>query len=200
MRCWLFVLALVASPLFADNGILLVAKPTLVDPNFKQTVAIVTRAQDGSTVGVILNRPLDKRLADIAPNWPGAERYEEPLYAGGPVMREVVVALFAADTPPEDSAFQVLPHVWLTLHPRLIERLLSRRGGAMRLFAGFAGWAPQQLEAEMKEGAWYALRASEAVLFRKDTAGLWRELVEQASGGRASGDDAARALAAILDP
>lgn len=70
----------------------------------------------------------------------------------------------------------------------------------MRLFAGFAGWAPQQLEGEMEEGAWYALRASEAVLFRKDTAGLWRELVEQASGGRASGDDAARALAAILDP
>jgi len=187
VKCWLLVLALIASPVLADNGILLVAKPTLVDPNFKETVVIVTRAQDGNTVGVVLNRPLSMHLADIAPNWPGAEKYAEPLYAGGPVMREVVVALFTADTAPDDSAFQVLPNIWLTLHPRLITRLLSDRGDApLRLFAGFAGWAPQQLEAEMDEGAWYALRASESVLFRKDTSSLWRELIEQAGGGRAA--------------
>jgi putative transcriptional regulator len=189
MKRWLFVLALVASPVLADNGILLVAKPTLVDPNFKETVVIVTRAQDGNTVGVVLNRPLSVHLADIAPNWPGAEKYAEPLYAGGPVMREVVVALFTADTPPEDAAFQVLPNIWLTLHPRLITRLLADPGnGPMRLFAGFAGWAPRQLEAEVDDGAWYALRASESVLFRKDTSSLWRELIEQASGGRAAND------------
>jgi len=188
VKRWLFVLALVAGPAFADSGILLVAKPQLVDPNFKEAVVVVARAQDGSTVGVILNRPLGTRLAEVAPNWPGAEKYPEPLYAGGPVMREVVVALFTADTPPEDSAFHVLPHVWLTMHPRIIDRLLSRRGGAVRLFAGFAGWAPQQLEAEMDEGAWYALRASESVLFRKDTSSLWRELIEQAGGGRAAND------------
>ena len=187
MKCWLLVLALIASPVLADNGILLVAKPTLVDPNFKETVVIVTRARDGNTVGVVLNRPLSMHLADIAPNWPGAEKYAEPLYAGGPVMREVVVALFTADTAPDDSAFQVLPNIWLTLHPRLITRLLSDHGDApLRLFAGFAGWAPQQLEAEMDEGAWYALRASESVLFRKDTSSLWRELIEQAGGGRAA--------------
>jgi putative transcriptional regulator len=189
VKCWLLVLALIASPVLADNGILLVAKPTLVDPNFKETVVIVTRAQDGHTVGVVLNRPLSLHLADIAPPWPAAEKYAEPLYAGGPVMREVVVALFTADTTPEDSAFQVLPNIWLTLHPRLITRLLSGHGDApLRLFAGFAGWAPQQLEAEMDEGAWYALRASESVLFRKDTSSLWRELIEQAGGGRAAND------------
>jgi putative transcriptional regulator len=188
VKRWLFVLALVAGPAFADSGILLVAKPQLVDPNFKEAVVVVARAQDGSTVGVILNRPLGTRLAEVAPNWPGAEKYPEPLYAGGPVMREVVVALFTADTPPEDSAFHVLPHVWLTMHPRIIDRLLSRRGGAVRLFAGFAGWAPQQLEAEMDQGAWYALRASESVLFREDTSSLWRELLEQARGGRAAND------------
>jgi putative transcriptional regulator len=71
VKRWLLVLALVASPVFADHGILLVAKPTLVDPNFKETVLIVTRAQDGSTVGVILNRPLATHLADLAPSWPG---------------------------------------------------------------------------------------------------------------------------------
>lgn len=200
VKRWLFVLALVASPVLADNGILLVAKPTLVDPNFEQAVVIVTRAQDGSSVGVILNRPLATHLADLAPSWPGAERYAQPLYAGGPVMREVVVALFAADEPPKDAAFPVLPNVYLTLHPRNIERLLANPGERVRLFSGFAGWAPQQLEAEMDQDAWYALRASESVLFREDTSGLWRELVDRASGGRAAHDRASAVARAILNP
>jgi putative transcriptional regulator len=200
VKRWLLVLALVAAPVFADNGILLVAKPSLVDPNFKETVLIVTRGQDGSTIGVVLNRPLAMHFADLAPNWPGAEKYEEPLYAGGPVMREVVVALFAADEPPEDAAFPVLPNVYLTLHPRNIERLLANPGDRVRLFSGFAGWAPRQLEAEMADDAWYALRASESVLFRKDTSSLWRELADQAGGGRAAHDRASAVARAILVP
>src|SRR4051812_28409415 len=125
MKAWLFVLALLAGPACADpNGILLVAKPDLADPSFAETVVVVTRAQDGSTVGVILNRPLDQRV----------ENYPDRVYAGGPVMREVLVALFTAGETPEDPAFQVLPHVFLTMHPRNIERLLARPGAAVRLF------------------------------------------------------------------
>ena len=169
MRLWLIVLAVLAAPALAQpNGVLLVAKPGRVDPNFRETVIVVTQAQDGSTVGVILNRPLNAEL-----------------FAGGPVMREVTVALFVADRAPEEAAFQVLPRVYLTMHPRTIDQLRARPGGAVRLFAGFAGWAPRQLEAEMAAGAWYALRASEAVLFRKNTSGLWRELVDQAQERRA---------------
>jgi putative transcriptional regulator len=169
MKAWLAVLALVAAPAWSDpNGILLVAKPGLADPNFSETVIVVARAEDGSTVGVVLNRPLD------------ADRY-----SGGPVMREVLVALFHADEPPADAAFQVLPSVYLTMHPRNIERLRDRPAARVRLFSGFAGWAPRQLEAEIDQGAWYALRASESLLFRKNTSGLWRELVGQAGGARA---------------
>ena len=65
------------------NGILLVAKPGLPDPNFSETVVLVARTDDGATVGVILNRPTVRRLVDIAPSWPGAENLTEPLYTGG---------------------------------------------------------------------------------------------------------------------
>ena len=111
-------------------------------------------------------------------------------------MQQVVVALFAADEPPRDAAFEVLPHVYLTLHPRNIEAQLAKPGARVRLFSGFAGWAPRQLEAEMAEGAWHALRASESVLFRQDTAGLWRELVDQAGGARTSNEPATVAILA----
>jgi putative transcriptional regulator len=175
----LAALAALAAPVCAQpSGILLVARPGLVDPNFRETVLVVTRAQDGSTLGVILNRPTKERHG----------KFPQPLYAGGPVMQQVVVALFAADEPPKDAAFQVLPGVYLTMHPRTIDALLSRPRERLRLFSGFAGWAPRQLEAEMADGTWYALRATESALFRQDTSGLWRELVDQASGARTAKD------------
>jgi putative transcriptional regulator len=180
------------------NGILLVAKPDMADPNFRETVVAVTRTPDASTIGVILNRPTDKRLANLMPGWSGAGRFPQPLYAGGPVMQQVVIALFAADKPPEESAFAVLPGIYLSMHPRNIEALLSSPPERVRLFAGFSGWAPRQLETEMLTGSWYAVRATEALLFRKDTASLWRELVAQARGARA--DIAAPERRAILTP
>ena len=180
-RCLILLLALVAAPLAAQaQAILLVAKPGVVDPSFRETVVLVTRAPDESTVGVILNRPTQKSVSDLV----GAWSFREPLYAGGPVLPDVVVALFAAQNPPSDAAFTVLPDVYLTLHPKNIETLLAHPGERVRLFAGFSGWAPRQLEAEMERDDWYAVRASESVLFRKDTSGLWRELVEQARGPR----------------
>jgi putative transcriptional regulator len=186
-RGLLLLAAFVAGPLLAQsNAVVLVAKPGLTDPNFRETVVLVTRAQDAATLGVILNRPTQQRLAELAPGFSGAESFPEPLYAGGPVMQQVVVALFFSETAPKDAAFQVLPDIYLTLHPRNIEALLAEPRERVRLYAGFSGWAPRQLEAEIDAGGWYALRATESLLFRKETSNMWRELVEKARGSRAA--------------
>lgn len=158
----------------APNALLLVAKPDLLDPNFRETVVLVTQAPDYSTVGVILNRPTP--LKD--------ERSGAPLYRGGPVLPRTLVALFRSDDPPKAPAFHVLKRVYLTMHPGNIERLLARPSVNFRLFAGFSGWAPRQLEAEIRAGGWYVLPAKEETLFRKDTVSLWRELLERARGER----------------
>ena len=164
------------------NGILLVAKPGLPDPNFSEAVVLVTWTEDGSTVGLILNRPSSRRLVDVAPTWPGAANFREPLYSGGPVMRQVVVALFDSPDEPKAKAFRVLPHVYLSMHPGNLELLIARPSERMRLYAGFSGWAPRQLEAEVDRGTWYSMRATEDLLFRKNTSGMWQELVEKARG------------------
>jgi len=177
------------------NGILLVAKPGLPDPNFSETVVLVARTDDAATVGVILNRPSVRRLVDIAPGWPGAENLTEPLYTGGPVMRQVVVALYASEEVPKAKAFRVLPQVYLSMHPANLEPLVAQPGTRMRLYAGFSGWAPRQLEAEMASGSWYVLRATEELVFRKDTTGMWNELVERARGARVARDLATRVAA-----
>jgi len=196
MRWALAVLAMVANSAFAQpNGILLIAKPGMPDPNFSETVVLVTWTEDRSTVGVVLNRPTVQRLVDIAPNWPGAADFKQPIYAGGPVMRQVLVAVFESDNEPKQRAFRVLPHLYISMHPGNLEPLIARPPARMRLYAGFSGWAPQQLEAEVDRGTWYMVRATEDVIFRKDTAGMWRELVQKAQGSRTSRDSPARVAA-----
>jgi putative transcriptional regulator len=152
------------------NGVLLVAKPSLRDATFRQTVILVTQAADGSTVGVILNRPTDAKHPDTG----------ETMYFGGPVMKQVTVALFRTESVPSASAFPVLRNVYLSMHPANVESLLARRDGSYRLYSGFSGWAPRQLESEMVRDGWHMLPATEDVLFRTDTSKLWQELNERA--------------------
>jgi putative transcriptional regulator len=171
---WLcFLVSTVSAPVAAQpNALLLVAKPDLVDPNFRESVVLVTQTDDGSTVGVILNRPTAAKHPQSG----------ETLYSGGPVMREVTVALFRAEQAPPAPAFPVLKGVYLTMHPHNIEPLLAQRAGNYRLYRGFSGWAPGQLDSEMQREGWYLLPANTELLFRKDTAGMWQELVRKARG------------------
>jgi putative transcriptional regulator len=175
---WLFLLLFPAISASAQpqqeppNGLLLVAKPGLTDPNFRETVVLVTQTADSSTVGVILNRPTPKTH----------EKTGTPLSFGGPVMREVLVALYSSPRAPEAAAFHVLKGIYLTLHPQNLEDLRGNDRQRYRLFMGFAGWAPGQLENELARDDWFVLPASAELLFRKDTTGMWEELVTKARG------------------
>ena len=163
-----------AQPAERPNSVLLVAKPNLADPNFQETVVLVTQTPDAQTVGVILNRPTERKLSG------------ETVFFGGPVRRETVVALFQSREQPESPAFQFMRGVYLTMQPETIERLLASPGQRFRLYAGFSGWAPLQLQDELARDGWYVLPASVDLLFRKDTAGLWSELLARARGEHAA--------------
>lgn len=172
------------------NSLLLVAKPDLPDPNFARTVVLVTQAEDASTVGVILNRPTPLKLSQfLSPEYPTGN-YRDTIYLGGPVMRQAIIALFKSDSPPGAAAFHVLKDVYLTMHADNIRVLLEDSNARYRLYAGFSGWAPRQLESEFMRDGWFVLPADEATLFRETTDGMWEELVEKAirSGPRTQGE------------
>ena len=182
----LAALFLAAAASAEPNAIVLVAKPELADPNFSGTVVLVTRTPTGDTVGVVLNRPTRLKLSDVAPEFPRASAYRERLYAGGPVLEAVIVALFRSPAPPAAPAFQVLDDVYLSMQPESINSLLAQPAArAFRLFAGFCGWAPGQLEAELDRDSWYVLPATEDLLFRQETSGMWRELIDRLQSRRA---------------
>lgn len=172
-------LALFAGPAMAQqavkpNAILLVAKPGLLDANFRESVVLVTQAPDQHTLGVILNRPTQRKV----------DKSGEPFYFGGPVMGQAMVALFRAERASE-AAFHVLKGIYLSMHPADVDPQKVRRGQRYRLYLGFSGWAPGQLENEMRRDSWYVLPASEELLFRADTGGMWRELVDKAQKRKA---------------
>jgi putative transcriptional regulator len=152
------------------NAILLIAKPELVDPNFRQTVVLVTQAPDSSTVGVILNRPTDRKHAKSG----------KALGFGGPVMPWATVALFRSAKKPDAPAFHVLKGVYLSMHQSALDPLFAKPGEGYRLYSGFSGWAPRQLQSEMARESWYILPAAESIIFRENTRDLWKELVEKA--------------------
>lgn len=182
---WLLAALAALPPGFAQqdpkaNGVFLVAKPGLPDPNFSETVVLVTQAADSSTVGVIVNRPTALALRQFLPDSPGTENYRGPVFFGGPVMREVLVALFLSEDPPAAPAFHVLRNLYLTMHPDNIQPLLADRGRKYRLYAGFSAWTPGQLESEFERGGWYVLPADAEAVFGSDPRDLWPELVRRA--------------------
>lgn len=144
---------------------------------------LVTQTTDSQTVGVILNRPTRVRLQDLRPDLPGGDL---PVNFGGPVMGRTLIALFESDAPPAAAAFHVLKNVYLSMHPSVIEPLLAQHGAKLRLFAGFSGWAARQLESELVGDSWFLVPATEEIVFRTDTAGMWEELSEQAARKKAA--------------
>ena len=177
-------------PVFAQpepaNGILLVAKPGMLDTRFRETVVLVTQMADFSTVGVILNRPMRAKLPELLPDAPKAATYTDAVYFGGPVMERTLVALYKSEHTPAGAAFPVLKNVYLSMHPEVIGPLLETPGERLRMFAGFSGWAPRQLQGELERDGWYVLPVTEELLFRKNTSGMWEELLGRALGKRAA--------------
>jgi putative transcriptional regulator len=158
-----------------DGGFLLVAKPSIQDPNFAHTVVLVALVPDGATLGVILNRPTKRSLADILPGDERLARFTEPLCIGGPVQATGLFALFRGTEAPGES-FPMIGDVRFAIHPATVEQLLRNPPEALRLFAGYAGWGPGQLDGELARGDWWTLQADVETIFRKDTGTLWEEL------------------------
>jgi putative transcriptional regulator len=176
------------------NAIFLVAGRNLADPNFAQTVVLVTHPPEGAPIGVIINRPLPDLLADVLSDQPLLKGRKDVLYFGGPVSRQGLVFLVRSPKPPP-GATPVLPNVFFVSDPDLIEKLLQRKNPleGLRVYAGYSGWGPGQLQREIARGDWFVTPADAATVFDRDPKGIWPELIERATtrqtkkpGGRES--------------
>jgi putative transcriptional regulator len=163
------------------NGVFLVAKPGLPDPNFRETVVLVTQTDVGSgPLGVIINRPLAARLSDALPEAGAIPESSNQIYGGGPVGRNRVLFLVRSRAPAPRS-LQVLDDVYLTGDPALPAKVARNelQVEAYRAFVGYAGWGPRQLQAEIAAGGWYLTPADAETIFAADAALVWPAMIKR---------------------
>ena len=141
-------------------GSLLVAAPSLVDPNFRRTVVYLIAHGEEGTVGVVLNRPSDTAVFNVLPAWSGHASRPPAVYVGGPVQTSAAMCLgvcrAGVDADRLASTARVTgPVVLVDLDTEPDDLMPDLRG--LRIFAGHAGWGADQLVDEIAEGAWYVL-------------------------------------------
>jgi putative transcriptional regulator len=164
------------------TGRLLVATPALADPNFLRTVVLILDHDNDGALGVVVNRPTEVAVTDILPMWEPVVTSPDVVFQGGPVSLDSALGLVAV--PPGDEPIGVrrlyngFGLVDLDTPPEVVQ------GGVlqMRIFAGYAGWSPEQLEQEIADGAWYVVDAETDDPFAPDPAELWRRVLRRQTG------------------
>src|SRR5437868_1806698 len=153
-------------------GSLLIAHPNMLDPNFRRAVLFISAhdPEDGA-LGVIINRPLDKHVADLVNEKPPVGLADVPVFLGGPVGRNQL--MFAAFEWPKGEGLKLNHNVNLEEASELIDH----DPASVRAFVGYAGWGAGQLEAEMRQKAWLLQKPSRATLKTKDLSKLWFDIM-----------------------
>ena len=138
-------------------GRLLIAVPDLPDTNFYRTVVFMIEHSDDGAIGVILNRPAEVTLVDLWKklNHDTEVRRDTKVFVGGPVNGPVL----ALHNHMQFSDSTVMDGVYMTMASDQLNQLVSDESGELKVFSGYSGWAPNQLESEIERGGWLLLDA-----------------------------------------
>ena len=168
-------------------GALLVAGPSLEEPNFHRTVVLLLHfGTEEGALGVVLNRPNDVPVGALLPGWDDLAAPPDSVFVGGPVARDNVICV--ARLRPSalcgfDGCSPVLGVDGLaTLDLNRSPSDMAEGVDAVRLFSGYAGWSPGQLEGELEAGGWLVLPGRLGDAFSDDPSGLWRHVLQRAGG------------------
>lgn len=166
-------------------GQLVVATPSLADPNFERTVVLLLQADsDDGALGLVLNRPTGTGVGEVLPDWSVLTAEPGVVFTGGPVQPNAAICLghgrpggaaVAAFSTLEGMPGTSIGTIDLDAPPDELAPAVSE----VRLFAGYAGWSAGQLEAEVEEGAWWVLDALPGDAFTDQPEALWQAVLKR---------------------
>jgi putative transcriptional regulator len=166
-------------PVQSLRGHLLVAGPSLVDPNFRRTVVLVGEHGEEGALGVVLNRPSEATVGEAVPELTPLVSDLAIVHVGGPVQPSAIVVL-ADFEEPERAGSLVLESVGFL--PAEVEPEELGQLRRTRVFAGYAGWGPGQLDDELEEGSWIVEPALPEDVFTHAPEDLWGEVLRRKGG------------------
>jgi len=167
------------------RGRLLVASPTLDDPNFSRTVLLVLEHTDGGALAVVLNRPSETEVADPLPGWARLAATPPVVFVGGPVAPSAAICLARAHLEPGAEAPAPLPGRLGTVDLDADPDDAAPGIEQIRVFAGYSAWAPGQLEAEIAVDSWFVVEALPEDAMSSSPDHLWQAVLRRQGGSMA---------------
>jgi putative transcriptional regulator len=163
-------------------GQLLVAAPGMGDPRFYHTVILVVRHDRNGALGIVINRPVEDRSLASLLEALGEKNAEVAgsvrIFAGGPVQPEVGFVLHSPDYHRPET-LDIDGRVAMTSSAQILRDIGKRQGPNKSLIAfGYAGWKSDQLEGELRQGAWVTAADDEKLIFDEDRDKLWEEAMK----------------------
>jgi putative transcriptional regulator len=162
------------------KGRLLLASPALFDPNFRRSVVLVTEHDEQGAAGLVLNRRSETAVVDAVPDLVPLVDEEEAVYVGGPVQQTAVLVL-ARFEDPAAAAGLVVDDIGFVPGDGDFA-LLAGTTREARVFAGYAGWGPGQLESELEELSWIVEDPDEPDFFADPGTDLWSAVLRRKGG------------------
>ncbi len=162
------------------SGQLLLAAPSLQDPNFRRAVVLIGAHSEEGAMGVVLNRPSAVTVGEAVPQLEQAVGELETVYVGGPVQPSSIVFL-AEFLDPSPAGLIVLGRIGFPAPEADIDEL-SEAIARRRVFAGYAGWGEGQLDEELDQGDWIAHPARPEDVFTEDPEELWSRVLARKGG------------------
>src|SRR3954465_13637990 len=158
-------------PMGSLQGQLLVASPALTHPNLLPPVRATANPDEDGALGIVLNRPSDTEVVEAVPELEGVVDGDELVFVGGPVQPSSI-AVLAEFEDPDEAAYLVVGGIGLVSDRTGLERL-SEATARRRVFAGYTGWGPGQLEAEREREDWILAPVEAGDVFDEDPGELW---------------------------
>ena len=168
------------------DGYFLISEFDLMDPNFYRSVILMIAHDDEGAFGLVVNRPSSLTLGEVIEGVEETPAAKIPVFIGGPVQQNALFVLHMSQSREEGAAAGVKkPLDGVTFEPAtrsLIEYLTGEWAAlpeaerpVVRLYAGYSGWGPGQLEGELKRESWVVLKATEQVVFDRDPQATWAQ-------------------------
>ena len=168
----------------AAPGLFLVSSRALTDPHFSRTVIYLVAHNDEGSLGLVINRPSEIRLADAVSGVDAEAGEDHAIYYGGPVRHNMITMLIRSEQE-NPLVRQVDDDVFFSHDRRVLDRLLDEHKptDALRFYMGHAGWVPGQLQQEIERGEWFVISADPVTIFSSRPASLWTRLIDKLDPG-----------------
>jgi len=167
------------------GGYMLVSDITLMDPNFYRSVVLMITHDDNGAFGLVVNRPSKFTLGELAEGLEDSPAASIPIYVGGPLQQEILFILHSDFDPDIESEHRERPADGVVFEPvtqAVVDFLKSQWSPLpaedrpmVRLYAGYAGWGPGQVEGELKSEAWVVLKATTEIVFHVEPEKGWAD-------------------------